>query len=239
MENHGKYGELIYAHDEADLYVNLFIPSMLDWRERGLTLTQTTRFPYQEETRLRIGLDAPGTFALRIRQPGWIDGPLSVSVNGEAVEVVINERSYLSIDRAWADGDTIVISLPMATLAEFLPDGSPWAAFMKGPIVLAAVTSSRDMGELFADDGRMAHVADGETLPLIEAPALVTDEPGSLVDGLQQIGPMRFNIDALLYGEQYQGLELVPFFTIHEARYTLYWPVYSTQEMAQRIREPD
>jgi hypothetical protein len=46
-------------------------------------------------------------------------------------------------------------------------------------------------------------------------------------------GPMRFSIDALLYGEQYQGPELMPFFTIHEARYTMYWPVNGEQEMGE------
>ncbi|MGW8368595.1 MAG: glycoside hydrolase family 127 protein, partial [Gammaproteobacteria bacterium] len=239
IENHGKYGELIYAHDDTELYVNLFIPSTLDWQEQGLTLTQTTRFPYEEGTRLQLGLDMPGTFAVSIRRPDWIDGEMSVTVNGQAVDAAVNELSYVSIERRWADGDVIAVSLPMTTSAEFLPDGSPWVAFMNGPIVLAAVTDSRRIDDLFADDGRMAHVADGETLPLIEAPALVTDDPDSLAGKLVQTGPMRYSIDSLLYGDRYRGLELVPFFTIHEARYAMYWPVYSAQEMEQRVRELD
>ena len=46
LENHGKYGEMIYAHDATDLYVNLFIPSTLEWKEKGLKLTKNTKFPF-------------------------------------------------------------------------------------------------------------------------------------------------------------------------------------------------
>ena len=237
MENHGKYGELIYAHDDNDLYVNLFIPSALDWREQGLTLRQTTRFPYEEATRLQLALDAPRTFSVYLRQPAWLQEGMSIAVNGESVATSVNEFSYLSIERRWEDGDVISVALPMATAAEYLPDGSSWVAFLKGPIVLAAITDTRNMDDLFADDGRMAHVAGGEMLSLIEAPALVTDSPEIIADGLVPTGPMRFSIDALLYGDRYRGLELVPFFTIHEARYAMYWPVYSEREMEQRVRD--
>lgn len=239
MENHGKYGELIYARGEGQLYVNLFIPSTLDWREEGLTLTQTTRFPYEETTTLRIELDTPKSFILSVRRPGWLIGEPRVTVNGDVIESTADERGYIAIDRLWESGDLVSIALPMATSAEFLPDGSPWVAFMKGPIVLAAVTDRRDMDDLFADEGRMAHVAAGSTLSLIEAPALVADDPGTLADRLVQTGPLRFSIASLLYQERDRALELVPFFTIHEARYAMYWPVYSEQEMEQRIREPD
>ncbi len=226
MENHGKYGELIYAHGDNDLFVNLFIPSVLDWQEQGLTLTQTTRFPYEEGTRLELGLESPTRFVLRIRRPAWIDGDLSVSVNGVAFPATADESAYVAVERRWEDGDVVTVSLPMATTAEYLPDGSSWAAFMQGPIVLAAVTDSRSIDDLFADDGRMAHVASGETLPLIEAPALVTDDPAALADGLVETGPLRFRLDALLRDDTHQGLELVPFFSIHESRYAMYWPVY-------------
>ena len=237
MENHGKYGELIYAHDDGDLYVNLFIPSVLEWPEQGLTLTQTTRFPYDETTSLRVEIDAAKTFSLHIRQPDWVEGETRVSVNGDEVAAVLDEASYLSLERRWESGDIVSISLPMAARAEYLPDGSSWVAFMKGPIVLGAVTDSRKLDDLFADDGRMAHVPDGEMLDLIEAPALVADSAESLLDGLVETGPLSFSIDSLLYGESYRGLELRPFFTIHDARYAMYWPVYTQSEMEQRVGE--
>jgi DUF1680 family protein len=47
MENHGKYGELIYAHNKRDLYINLFISSTLNWKEKGISLT-LTGFPSED-----------------------------------------------------------------------------------------------------------------------------------------------------------------------------------------------
>ena len=60
MENHAKYGDSIYFRDRDALYVNLFIPSTVTWRERGLALAQRTRFPEDDTTRLTIdGARAP------------------------------------------------------------------------------------------------------------------------------------------------------------------------------------
>ena len=50
MENHGKYGEFIYSHAGEDLFVNLFVASELDWKEKGLKLKQETAFPYEEKS---------------------------------------------------------------------------------------------------------------------------------------------------------------------------------------------
>ena len=54
MENHVKYGDSIYFHDSASLYVNLFIHSQLSWEERGLTLTQETAWPYGDQVTLKL-----------------------------------------------------------------------------------------------------------------------------------------------------------------------------------------
>ena len=234
IENHGKYGELIYAHDGKNPYVNLFIPSELNWEEEGITLTQTTQFPFEEETRIQVDVDSPKEFTVFIRKPEWIEGDVEVSVNGESVNTRANSFSYLSVKREWESGDVITVTLPMKTTAEFLPDGSPWAAFVRGPIVLAAVTDTTDLGGLFADDGRMAHVATDVFYPIDEAPVLLTDEPEYLTDKITQTGPMSFQIASLMYPDKFSNLTLVPFFTIHEARYMMYWPVLTEAQLEER-----
>jgi hypothetical protein len=237
IENHGKYGELIYAYSGDDLFVNLFIPSTLNWEEQGVSITQTTRFPYEESTRFQIQSETLKIFDLNIRKPEWIEGDMEVTVNGEPVDFSTNSFSYISIDRAWGSGDIVEVSLPMKTSVEYLPDGSPWASFLKGPIVLAAVTGTENLGGLFADEARMAHVADDDFYPIDEAPALVTNDPTNLADQLEQTGPMSFTINTKIYGDyESSELELVPFFTIHEARYMMYWPVYTEQEIEERTR---
>jgi DUF1680 family protein len=52
MENHGKYNDTIYFHDDSSLYVNLFIPSELTWKDKGLTVRQLTKYPEQDTTSL-------------------------------------------------------------------------------------------------------------------------------------------------------------------------------------------
>ena len=44
FENHAKYGEAIYYHNNQGIYVNLFIPSQVTWKEKGLTIRQETEF---------------------------------------------------------------------------------------------------------------------------------------------------------------------------------------------------
>ena len=64
MENHAKYADTIYFHDDASLYVNLFIASELTWKEKGLTVRQETRFPEEDTTRLTFTAARPVRLAL-------------------------------------------------------------------------------------------------------------------------------------------------------------------------------
>lgn len=234
IENHGKYGELIYAHDDRNIYVNLFIPSKLNWEELGVEITQTTRFPYEEATRFQVQVHQPKEFVLSIRKPSWIKGNAEIKVNGEIWSAKTNSFSYMSIERTWQSGDIVTVSLPMETSVEYLPDGSPWVAFLKGPIVLAAVTDTNNTDGLFADEARMAHVASDDLYPLDEAPIILANNATKLTDYLVQKEPMSFTIDSLLSGKEWDGINLVPFFSIHEARYMMYWPVLSEDQLAER-----
>ena len=85
MENHAKYGEMIYTRSANRLMVNLFIASELNWREKGLKLRQETQFPNAETSELSLTLDAPQTLTLSVRYPAWVaPGALKISVNGKA-----------------------------------------------------------------------------------------------------------------------------------------------------------
>jgi DUF1680 family protein len=72
IENHGKYGQLIYAHNENDLFVNLFMASKLVWKEKGISLIQQTNFPYEETSLLKFTISEPKSFAVHLRHPGWV-----------------------------------------------------------------------------------------------------------------------------------------------------------------------
>jgi DUF1680 family protein len=139
IESHAKYGEFIYAYEGDALYVNLFIPSTLNWREKNVQLTQSTRFPDADSTRITI--HSARQFALKIRYPQWVAaGRMQVRVNGKAVKVAAVPGGYASIERHWRKGDTVDVVLPMTTRLEQMPDKSNYYAVLHGPIVLAART---------------------------------------------------------------------------------------------------
>lgn len=244
LENHAKYGELIYAHTEDELYVNLFIPSTLHWKEKQLSLSQHTRFPEEEKTVLKIEKARPANFTLKLRYPSWVKaGDLQLSVNGKAAKVVAKPGEYVSIRRNWKKGDVVEVKLPMETKLEQLPDGSPYYAVVHGPVVMAARTSTKDLEGLFADASRMGHIAAGDLYPLQEAPMFVSAEKDMATKIKAVEGkPLTFKTSELIYPAAYKELELVPFYTIHDARYMLYWQHATPTELdslQQVIREQE
>src|SRR5205085_2518817 len=82
MENHAKYGDSIYFHSGDALWVNLFIPSTVTWNEKGLALTQVTRFPDVASTRLKITAKRATRATINVRHPAWCERVV-VSVNGK------------------------------------------------------------------------------------------------------------------------------------------------------------
>lgn len=131
IESHSKHGDSIWWRDRATLYVNLFIPSTLDWE--GVKLDLDTRYPFGEEVVLTIGaLDR----ALALRLPGWCADP-RVTVNGKPA-VFERRDGYAVLDRRWRKGDRVALTLPMALRAESTPDDPRMLAYFHGPVVLAA-----------------------------------------------------------------------------------------------------
>ncbi|SNC61237.1 hypothetical protein SAMN06265337_0423 [Hymenobacter gelipurpurascens] len=240
LENHGKYGELAYAHrGQQELLVNLFLPSRLTWPAQGLTLTQETTFPREERSQLKLQLKKARQFALSIRQPNWLPtGKLQVLVNGKPVATSAVSPGYVTVQRKWRSGDVVTVALPMETKAEYLPDHSPWVSFVHGPVVLAAVTDTTDLVGLHANGQRMAHVASGPLYPVEEAPVLVSTDK-NVAAGITPVPgqPLTFSAAKLIDSDKYRNMRLVPFSQIHDARYMVYWPVTTPEGLAARKEE--
>ena len=229
IESQSKYGEFIYAHDRDALFVNLFVPSTLHWREKNLHLTQSTRFPDRDRSRLTIESDA--AFTLKLRYPGWVGrGRMQVRVNGRPLEINATPGTYISLRRQWRKGDRVDIRIPMRTTLEQMPDQSDYYAVLHGPIVLAAKTQlfANEQLNSVADDSRLGHIAQGPACPLEAAPVFVSDTrnfAGSIRPVPGQ--PLTFSARGLIRGKDAASLRLMPFFRLHDSRYMLYWP-YST-----------
>ncbi|MVM28475.1 glycosyl hydrolase [Spirosoma sp. HMF4905] len=231
LENHTKYGELIYSHSDKDLFVNLFIPSTLDWKEKGMQLNQTTGFPYKNETELALTLKKPQVFSVHIRYPKWA-GNFVILVNGKPQNVIGEPSTYATINRKWQTGDKLTVRFTTATQLEYLPDGSNWAAFVHGPIVLAAKTSTTDLTGLFADDSRMGHETKGKLYPLDNAYALIGNED-TYRSKIKPIEGLKFRLDSLT---------LQPFYEIHDARYQMYFQTFTPaaySEQKARLKQQE
>lgn len=227
LENHTKYGEFIYAHQKDTLYVNLFIPSQLTWKEKGVTLTQETRFPDDGKVTLRIDKAPKKGFTLKIRQPQWAEHSkeYNVKINGKSEASTIGENSnYLTLHRKWKKGDVITFNLPMKVNLEQIPDKKDYYAFLYGPIVLAASTGTEHLDGLYADDSRGGHIAHGKQIPLQEVPMLIGN-PEAIRNSLHKKdgNQLTFTFDGNVYPVQDKALELVPFFCLHNARYAIYF----------------
>jgi DUF1680 family protein len=223
LENHSKYGELIYSHSDNDVFVNLFIPSTLDWKEKDIYIEQSTKFPYQNNTDLVLKLKKTKTFSINIRCPEWAQD-FEISINGKLQKIEVKPSSYVVLKRKWKSGDQISVTFKTTTHLENLPDGSNWSAFVNGPIVLAAKTSNKDLDGLFADDSRMGHVASGKYYPLDQAYAMIGDK-ATYIAKLKDLGNLRFHLDSL---------ELQPFFEIHDARYQMYFQNYTKEQYQEK-----
>lgn len=231
IENHAKYGEMIYAHTNEELFVNLFIPSKLNWKEKNLELVQKTDFPNKSVSELTINPKQNTDFTLKIRCPKWMEkGKMKVRVNGK--EESSEDENYISIKRNWKKGDKVTIEMPMSVHVEQLPDKSNYFSFMYGPIVLAAKTNAEDLKGLFADDSRGGHIAHGKQIPLKDMPILV-GEPAELASLLQPVKGkhLTFKLNALFPEKYNKGLELIPFYNLHESRYIIYFPQATESEV--------
>ncbi|MEO6280854.1 glycoside hydrolase family 127 protein [Roseateles sp.] len=228
IESHARHGEFIYAHDADSVYVNLFIASKLDWRERGIQLTQSTRFPDESRTRLTVdSVEREGEFALKIRYPGWVaPGALKVKLNGKPVAVKAKPGGHVELRREWKAGDHVDVELPMRTTLEPMPGLKNYVAVLHGPIVLAAKTPQAGEKLNFTADGsRMGHVAQGPVCPQDSAPVFVSDKADFIRRFKPVPGqPLTFTAPGLIQGRKdADKLQLIPFFRLHDSRYMVYW----------------
>ena len=237
MENHAKYGEMIYALRDKELIINLFIASELNWKETGMVFTQKTSFPEMESTKVVVNTSKTKKMKISFRCPEWIDKDrVAFMVNGKKVEAVLN-NGYYTLDRKWNDGDEIEMSLPMNLRAVQLPDKSSYYSFMYGPIVLAADLGKERLDGQFADDSRGGHIASGPQLPLQGFPVIVGDE-NNIVSNIKKesFDKLEFRLYGT-YPSRYEGMTLKPFYKTHECRYMIYWEVVSGEELKKRQEE--
>src|SRR6185369_8876327 len=212
MENHAKYGEAIYFHSNDALWVNLFIPSELTWREKGLTLRQETRYPEDDKVSFTVKAETPVNFALRLRHPDWAER-IVVVINGRGQMVDLTRGSFITIRRTWKTGDRVEFTIPMSLRLEAMPDNPHRVAIFYGPTLLA---------------GELEEQANSVSL----IPALITSdsEPAKWLKPVAE-RPVTFRTAGV---GRPQEFTLYPFYAMHHHRYAVYWDLLTAAQWVER-----
>lgn len=148
LENHAKYQDTIYfrSEDSNTLYVNLYIPSVLTWRERGFVVTQTG--DYLADNAVSLTIDGNGSLDIKLRVPYWVEKGFSVKINGKEQSIEATPGSYVTLSRDWATGDRIDILMPFAFRIEPTPDDKSIVSIFYGPLTLAGINEDNSFIEL-------------------------------------------------------------------------------------------
>lgn len=235
FEQTSKFGQMIYAHTDDDLYVNMFIPSVVSWKE-GVQVRQETSFPDESATHLIISGNSQ--FKLKVRCPYWVGtSSLTVKINGKQQKLNSGGDGYISIDRQWKDGDRIDISLPMKIEVVPLNEATNYLAFKYGPIVLAAEIAD---DQLRKEDFRSARSTIAwKNYLVLKVPAFFGNSQ-RIASAITRNKEERLAFSCSNGKVVSQPVELVPFNRIHWSRYAVYFRHYDRKELYwQAYKEQD
>jgi len=144
------YHNLIYFHDDKNLYVNLFLPSTVDWNGPGgaVRLTQKTRFPEEGVVDCRFDLDEPSRFGLKFRVPLWARDGMTIAVNGEQSSVETVPGDWAVIEREWSPDDVVTLTFDLSPRIEPAPSCISPVAVLCGPVVMVKATARQEEHQL-------------------------------------------------------------------------------------------
>lgn len=260
MENYTKLGDSIYFKDDDSLTVNQYVASEVTWKEKNLKLTQNSDVTASDKAEFTVNLlnnAQPVAAKLKLRVPDWAAGDVTVKVNGQAAENKI-EKQYFVIDRTWNDNDKVEITYPMEVKAFGLPDNKSVFAFKYGPTVLAAKLGTEKWDDLVWAGANLStpayKVVGGENVRLeltygqtikqiLGTETIAIQGKDSTKEFMNNInsklektdGKLEFHLrgtdaESVFGGE---GLTFVPFNTLNEERYGIYWYFESAEDAAE------
>jgi DUF1680 family protein len=223
VENFSKLADSVYFHDDNGIWVNLFVPSEVSWKEKGVRLVQETSFPERDTTTLTVRAAKPTRMAIRVRVPYWVAGGGSATLDGRPLDAFAGPSSYLVLDRTWRDGERLEVHLPMRLHVHAMPDDASVQAVMYGPLVLAGRMGTAGI----TPDNRRAEPTKPRTVPEFKDPA---PPPAPLIraasdDVASWVAPVAGRPLEFRTTGQTTALTLVPLYALFDERYVVYWNV--------------
>ncbi|WP_333811612.1 beta-L-arabinofuranosidase domain-containing protein [Timonella senegalensis] len=226
MENHARYGELIYGREGDAITVNLQVASRLRADDLDLELEQLTTALTSDSIEIVIHRAPATPVNIAVRIPWW------------AEESGSSSSTVRTFSRTWQPGDRVSIPLTKRLTTHTTPaahraaegagtsaivENLEWVAFQHGPAVLAARGGQQELDGLISDDSRMGHVASGPLHPLAETPIVFDVDSAVLSEDGNEVS---------VTAADGRTVELEPFWQLHDARYTMYFPLASDQTPA-------
>lgn len=146
----------VYAVKDEVIYVNLYAGGKgeIEVGKEKIALEQTTNYPWEGKTRIKVGKNAVKGLTLALRIPGWAenqplpgklyqytdrsDAAYTITVNGESVQPQVKD-GYALVTADWKEEDEVILDLPMSVRKvvadEQVIDNRGKYALMYGPVV--------------------------------------------------------------------------------------------------------
>jgi len=216
IENTPRYNEGIYFGQGNSLWVNLYIPSELDWREAGLVVRQEGDITHGEPVRFTVVKAGKQSSTLNFRIPQWISGQAVLTLNGKVKERTEKPSTYVSLKRKWKQGDVVTLTLPAALRLEHAKDNAAMISVFYGPVLLAGELGRANMP---ANDR-------GDKDAFLKIPAVTVPEIANVstnpADWLQPVpgAPLAFKAHDAGAAD---GIVFRPLYEVHHQRYAVYW----------------
>lgn len=177
FQNITEYSNLIYFRDANSLFVNLYVPSEVEWKgpAGAIKVTQTTEYPEAGSSTFKVAMERPATFTLKLRVPGWSNG-MSVQINGQPQAAEITPGQWAEVTREWHAGDSVEVTVPLRFRRVPIDEQHPnRIAIMRGPVVYA----QEDPHKWLSDIPRTDEELDKLMKPLSRARAIfqIDNEP--------------------------------------------------------------
>jgi DUF1680 family protein len=218
FESHAKYAESIYFQDEKGVFVNLMIPSVLNYKTKNTELKQETSFPENGQTTITITkADKNAKFAIYLRYPAWAKG-VKLLVNGKKVNVKQKAGSYITLTNNWKAGDVIKADFGMELTMVSTPDNPNKASIMYGPIVLAGEMGTEGFtgAQPFSDPTKYNdYYTYDYHIPENFKSVLTIDKANLSKTIIRKGKSLEFTTS--------EGYLLKPLYSIHRQRYVVYW----------------
>ena len=213
FENHSKYGGAIYSHSSENdvLNINLYIPSVLNWQEKEVTLKMETSYPEGSKVNIRLEKTLAQTLTLNLRYPAWATSGVMVKVNGSKQKITAEPGSFISIERKWKKGDRVEVEFPMSLYTVAMPDNPDRRTIFYGPVLLAGIfgPEERKQGDV---------------------PVFISEEK-SMTNYVKLVSEKPLEFKTIFPGGP-DRVTMIPFYKVYDQYQTVYWDVYSPQEWA-------